>query len=82
MTSADDEIQSMLNTWRELVNNVPSTLASRGWACVNPQAGDGETIEWIWPPARGVALFTYSAEKGALTVENDFAAALVRQQAG
>ena len=54
MTSADDEIQSMLNAWQELGNDVPSTLVARGWMCVNPEAGDGDTVEWVWPPTAPV----------------------------
>ncbi len=54
MTSADDEIRAVLYAWRELGEDVPSTLVSRGWMCVNPEAGDGETVEWLWPPTAPV----------------------------
>lgn len=54
MTSADDEIQSMIHAWGQLGVDVPSTLVSRGWMCVNPEAGDGDAVEWVWPPTAPV----------------------------
>ena len=49
MTS-DDEIQDLLNAYRQLGNSVSSTLLSRGWTCVNPGAADSDALDWVWPP--------------------------------
>ncbi|WP_226532675.1 hypothetical protein [Microbacterium paraoxydans] len=50
MTAADDEIQALLNGYRQLSSDVPSTLLSRGWTCVNVDAADDDALEWVWPP--------------------------------
>lgn len=50
MTTADDEIQALLNVYRLLSSNVPSTLLSQGWTCVNLDAVDDDALEWVWPP--------------------------------
>lgn len=50
MTSADDDIQQLLNAWRELRRRCLIVAHFRGWACINPEAADGEAIEWFWQP--------------------------------
>lgn len=55
MTPApDDELRFVLNALRWIEADVASRLWTRGWAVADLNAGEGEPLEWFWPPTAPV----------------------------
>ncbi len=49
-----DEIRRLIEAHRLLLNNVETTLLSRGWAAADLEVGDNESLEFFWPPTAPV----------------------------
>lgn len=50
----DDEIRFILNAMRWIDADVASQLWTRGWAVADLTVGEGESLEWFWPPTAPV----------------------------
>ena len=50
----DDEIRFILNAMRWIDADVASRLWTRGWVVADLAVGEGESLEWFWPPTAPV----------------------------
>ena len=50
----DDEIRFILNAMRWIDADVTSRLWTRGWVVADLAVGEGESLEWFWPPTAPV----------------------------
>jgi len=54
VTSPDDELRFILNVLRWIDADVASRLWKRGWAVADLTVGEGESLQWFWPPTAPV----------------------------
>ena len=52
--SPEDEIRFILNAMRWIDADVASRLWTRGWVVADLTVGEGESLEWFWPPTAPV----------------------------